>query len=96
MSWAGITYDRDYCDLTANNFSEFYDCLDKYTIKRKADYCDFTHKKDQRYFGHNRDHNLCLVNESVPTDASECNLHLKEDQRKLYFNNTLFNIDKHI
>lgn len=43
MGWAGFAYDREYCNLKTNNWTEFYNCLDKHKIPRKADYCNFVH-----------------------------------------------------
>jgi len=96
MGWAGISYDREYCELKTKNFTELYACLDKHKIPRKADYCDFIHSEDSRYFGNNLEHIKCLQNESVPISAAQCNLHLKEDQRALYKENTDFQIEKHL
>jgi hypothetical protein len=96
MGWAGFTYDRQYCNLKTKNWTEFYDCLDEHKIPRKADYCNFVHSEDSRYFGNNIEHSNCLKNESVPADASQCNLHLKEDQRRLYLKNIDFEIDNHV
>jgi hypothetical protein len=74
------------------DWQELYACLDKHKINRKADYCNFVHVEDTRYFGNNIEHAICLSNYSVEFDASSCNLDLKEDQRKLYEKNTDFSI----
>ena len=36
--------DRNYCNLISSTEGEFYECLNKYKINNKADYCIWTEK----------------------------------------------------
>ena len=98
MAWAGITYDRQYCDYTTKNTAEFYKCLDRFKIEKKGDFCIYQDPYSAlRYFGGSGEFQQCLlaVDENV-VDASDCNQKLEWAQRALYFNNTDFSIETHL
>jgi len=75
MSFAGITYDRQYCDYTTKDADTLYACLDKFKIDKKADYC--IHKdpyKALRYLGGSDEYQDCMKEEHEDiSDATGCN-----------------------
>ena len=82
QTYLGISKDREYCDLLSSNETQFYDCVEKYGVNNKADYCIWREKvrlnnnisdaMSFHIFGGSKGYRKCLSLYGIPLSGSRC------------------------